>query len=406
MTKTKTAARLGIVLLGGSLGACSGADPTSTSVTSHELIAARPESAPVLHKAVCSEDVAEGEGRCHARVVVDAKGTPIHFTTPTGFGPSDLVSAYNIPTTGGAGMTVAVIDAFDDPNAESDLAFYRSYYGLPACTSASGCFQKVNQNGAASPLPAADTIGWALEIALDIQMVSTACPLCKIILVEANDQTLPDLTAGVDSAVALGASAVSNSYGFHGATSYQGYEKHYNHPGVMITASSGDYGYGAYYPAESRWTTTVGGTSLTKDTSARGWSETAWSSGGSACSTFAPKPPWQTDTGCTYRTEADISAVGDPNTGVAVYETYEYGGWVEVGGTSVSSPMVAALFAAAGKANVLPSFSYKHLKDFNDVTSGTNGSCSPSYLCTAGAGYDGPTGNGTPNGVKIQKAAD
>ncbi len=323
--------------------------------------------------------------------------------TPAGYGPSDLQSAYALPSaTAGAGRTVAIVDAFNDPNAASDLAVYRSQFGLPACTAASGCFRQVNQTGGTS-LPRANR-GWAEEESLDVDMVSAICPLCHIILVEATSATTKNLGTAVNTAVSLGATSVSNSYG-GGETSTEASTdaSFYNHPGVAVTASSGDSGFGPEYPAASQFVTAVGGTSLTRASNARGWSETAWSGAGSGCSSFEAKPSWQTDTGCAHRTIADVSAVADPNTGVTVYDT-EGGdpGFEVFGGTSVASPIIASVFALAGTptAGTYPSsYPYSHTTSLNDVTSGSNGTCSPSYLCTAGPGYDGPTGLGTPNGT-------
>jgi hypothetical protein len=329
--------------------------------------------------------------------------------TGVGFGPASLQSAYKLPSsTAGSGKTVAIVDAMDDPNAASDLATYRSDWGLPAC--GTGCFSKVNQNGATSPLPAASgSSGWATEESLDIDMVSAICPLCHIILVEANSASTANLGTSVNSAVTLGAGFVSNSYGGSESTSDPTFDtSYYKHPGVAVTASAGDSGFGVEYPAASQFVTAVGGTSLKTSTNTRGWTETVWGSTaggegtGSGCSKDDAKPTWQTDTGCAKRTNNDVSADADPNTGVAVYDTYDQGGWLEVGGTSASSPMIAATFALAGTpaAGTYPSsYLYKHTSNLFDVTSGADGTCSPTYLCTAATGYDGPTGLGTPNGV-------
>jgi len=320
-----------------------------------------------------------------------------------GYGPANLQSAYKLPSsTAGAGETVAVVDAMDDPNAASDLATYRSDWGLPAC--GTGCFSKVNQNGAASPLPAASgTSGWATEESLDVDMVSAICPLCHIILVEANSPTTNNLGAGVNAAVSLGADFVSNSYGGSESSSDSTFDtEFYKHAGVAVTASAGDSGFGVEYPAASQYVTAVGGTSLNTSTNSRGWTETVWNGTGSGCSVDSPKPTWQTDTGCARRTNNDASAVADPNTGVAVYDTYDQNGFLEVGGTSASSPIIASTFALAGTpaAGTFPSsYIYAHTSSLFDVTSGSNGSCSPAYLCTGEVGYDGPTGWGTPNGV-------
>jgi subtilase family serine protease len=326
-----------------------------------------------------------------------------------GYGPSSLQSAYALPSsTAGSGETVAVVDAYNDPDAASDLATYRSDWGLPAC--GTGCFEQVNEEGETSPLPAAaGSNGWDVEESLDIDMVSAICPLCHIILVEANSADTADLGAGVNAAVSLGADFVSNSYGGSESSSDNTYDSdYYNHPGVAVTASAGDDGYGVSYPAASPDVTSVGGTSLSTASNTRGWTETVWGSSsggegtGSGCSADSSKPSWQTDTGCSKRTDNDVSADANPNTGLAVYDSYSEGGWLEVGGTSASSPMIASTFALAGTpaAGTYPSsYIYQHTSDLYDVTSGANGTCSPAYLCTAEVGYDGPTGWGTPDGV-------
>jgi N-acetylneuraminic acid mutarotase len=347
------------------------------------------------------------------RVDVTAhQGIQPHATV-SGFGPADLTSAYNIPANGGAGQTVAIVDAFDDPNAEADLGVYRAQFGLPECTTANGCFRKVDQRGGTNyPPPDA---GWAGEISLDVDMVSAIAPAAHILLVESDDNFNDNLQAAVDEAVALGAKYVSNSYG-SSYTSTPGSgedpsevtdgDPHYNHPGVAVVASSGDDEFGVSYPAASQYVTSVGGTSLVRDTSSRGWSESVWNNSfggpGSGCSVFEAKPAWQTDSGCSMRTVADVSAVADPLTGVAVYDSFQLGGWNVFGGTSASSPIIASVFADSGTpvSGTYPSsYPYAHTSGLNDVTAGNNGSCSPSYLCTAGTGYDGPTGLGTPNGL-------
>jgi hypothetical protein len=353
-------------------------------------------------KRLCSADTPAGVMHCNALARTDtAASTGVHPNAlPSGYGPSDLQSAYALPSsTAGSGATVAIIDAQDLPTAESDLNTYRSQFGLPACTTANGCFRKVNQNGATSPLPAADA-GWGGEIALDIDMVSAVCPNCKILLVEATSPTTANLGTAVNTAVSLGAKYVSNSYG---GDEYSGEStdsnNFFNHPGVAITVSSGDDGFGVEFPASSRFVTAVGGTSLVRNSSSRGWGETVWNGAGSGCSGFESKQSWQTDTGCARKTVADVSAVADPNTGVAVYDTFQAPGWQVFGGTSASAPIIASVYALAGTpaAGSYPvSYPYAHTTSLNDVTSGSNGSCSGSYLCTAKVGYDGPTGLGTP----------
>ncbi|MFF8023883.1 S8 family serine peptidase [Streptomyces sp. NPDC007896] len=345
---------------------------------------------------------------CEAVVRTDLKAQKSlgRHDTPKGFGPADLQAAYNLPKDGGKDATVAIVDANDDPNAEKDLATYRSQYGLPECSTSNGCFKKIDQDGG-SNYPTPDS-GWAGEISLDVDMVSAACPQCHILLVEAKSANMDDLGAAVNQAVKQGAKYVSNSYGGGedtGNTSAD--EKYFKHPGVAITVSSGDSGYGVEYPASSQYVTAVGGTSLKKDNSTRGYSESVWGTSaggdgaGSGCSAYDAKPSWQKDSGCAKRAVADVAAVADPATGLAVYDTYQASGWNVYGGTSASSPFIAGVYALAGApgANDVPaSYPYAHPDKLNDVTNGANGSCSD-YLCKAGKGYDGPTGLGTPNGV-------
>jgi len=320
------------------------------------------------------------------------------WSSPAGYGPANLQAAYALASasaTGGVGVTVALVDASGYPNAESDLAVYRAHYGLKPCTTANGCFRKVNEQGVEGSYPTANS-GWSTEQALDLDMVSAICPNCDILLVEASSSQQTDLDTAVDTAARLGASAISNSYGGSENASSAN-DTHYDHPGIAITASSGDNGYGVEFPASSQYVTGVGGTSLHETSGV--WSETAWSGAGSGCSKYVAKPSWQTDTGCAMRTVADVSAVADPYTGVAVYETYNRrGGWQVYGGTSVASPIIASVYALGGPS-VGPSYPYEHPSALHDVTSGSNGSCGRSYLCTAEVGYDGPTGLGTPNGV-------
>jgi hypothetical protein len=362
-----------------------------------------------------------GALRCFAEAIAssDAAGPQI-MSGPTGNGPTQIQSAYKLAGLKSGGRTVAVVDAFNYPSAAADLAKYRTTYGLPACTTASGCFKQVNENGATSPLPSADA-GWAEEESLDLDTISAACPDCHILLVEASSANTPDLDQAENAAAkAPGVVAISNSYGGSEVSTELGDDTNFNHPGIAITASSGDSGYGVEWPAASQYVTAVGGTTLTAASNARGFTETAWSSAGSGCSAYEPKPSWQHDTGCAHRSVADVSADADPNTGLAIYDTYnacgsnvlcdlliELGivqgldGWAQVGGTSLSSPLVASVYALAGNTSVVGygGYPYSHTGSLFDVTSGSNGSCSPAYLCTAGAGYDGPTGLGTPNGI-------
>jgi len=381
--------------------------PTSTPATAHahqtQRLCASPKKGYAACMAIRQVDPSEPSSLSANAISPNA--------TPSGYGPSSLQSAYALPSaTAGSGQTVGIVDAQDDPNAESDLATYRSQYGLPACTTANGCFRKVNQNGASSPLPSPDT-GWAGEISLDLDMVSAVCPNCHILLVEVSSASMTNLGSGVNTAVNLGAKFVSNSYGGAEDGSENSYDASYfHHPGVAITASSGDSDYdGGSYPATSAYVTAVGGTSLNTASNSRGWSEKVWNTtsytegSGSGCSQDVAKPAFQSglNTGCSRRAEADVSAVADPATGLAVYQTYGGSGWAVYGDTSAASPIIASVYALAGTpgASDIPNtYPYAHTANLNDVTSGSNGTCG-APLCTAGTGWDGPTGLGTPNGT-------
>jgi subtilase family serine protease len=332
--------------------------------------------------------------------------------TPGGYGPSSLQSAYNLPSaTAGSGQRVYVVDAYDDPSAESDLGVYRSQYGLPACTTANGCFQKLNQTGTTSPLPVANS-GWAGEESLDLDMVSAICPNCGITLIEANNNGSALYTA-IKEATTLGAKFVSLSWGGSESSTESSIDSAYfKSTGVVYTASTGDsdYAAGVIYPATSPLVVAVGGTSLNTAANTRGWSETVWNTNpsegtGSGCSAYETKPSWQSiisSTTCGKRANSDVSAVADPYTGVAVYQTYGGGGWTIYGGTSAAAPIIASVYALAGtpgSTTAPPSMPYANPGALNDVTSGNNGSCTQTLLCTAAVGWDGPTGLGTPNGT-------
>lgn len=351
------------------------------------------------HAAVCPGPAADGDARCHAHVVVDDKGQPLASSGPSGYNPVDLRSAYNVTESGSSSTIIAIVDAYGYPSAESDLAIYRAQFGLPPCTTANGCFKKVNQSGVQGSYPRTDT-GWSQESALDLDMASAMCPNCKLILVEASTSSFQNLATAVSTAASFGAHVISNSYG-GGETGSATYEPYYNHAGVAFTASSGDSGYGVQFPASSPHVTAVGGTSLSHSGTTRGWSESAWSGAGSGCSTLYAKPNWQSDAGCSMRTVADVSAVADPNTDVSVYGPANRKGsaWLVFGGTSVAAPLIGGIYGANGGAVNYGSDPYSHISALYDVTSGSNGSCGGSYLCTAGVGYDGPTGLGTPNGI-------
>lgn len=301
------------------------------------------------------------------------------------YGPTQIRTAYNLlPYTGSANQTVAIIDAYSDPNLASDLAVYRSTWGLPACTTASGCLRIVNQTGGTT-LPAAD-YGWGLEESLDVDMVSAICQNCHILVVEANSASFADLGTAANEAVTLGAKQESNSYGaaeFSGEASYC--SAYYQHTYVAVTVSTGDTP-GTEFPSVCPYVTAVGGTTLPSS-----GAETPWTSAGGGCSPYIPKPSWETGiTGCGNRAAADVSAVADPNTGVYVYDTYVYSGWYEVGGTSASSPIIASVYALAGNAG---STTYPVTLPWARYTTGCL------FQVPAGTVYSYQGGLGSPNGI-------
>jgi subtilase family serine protease len=310
------------------------------------------------------------------------------------------------------GQTIGIVDAFDDPSAEADLAIYDTQYGLPACTTANGCFRKVNQTGGTS-YPVADQ-GWSLEISLDVQVAHMICQSCKILLVEANSNSFNDLGASVNEAVALGATEISNSYGGAEGAWETNFDAAYSHSNVAITASTGDGGYGTEYPATSSSVLAVGGTTLRLNADNTFSGESVWSGSGSGCSVYENARSWQaavstwSQTQCTSRRgAADVAADADPSTGASIYDGQLYGsaaaGWWQVGGTSLSAPLIAAVIALAGgtagvaNAESVP-YNYFNSSNSHDVVTGSNGTCT-TIMCTAVQGYDGPTGLGSPSGT-------
>ena len=360
------------------------------------------------HSKVC----ASGEGTdvgCYARVVDDEKGSPRTSTTPEGYGPAQLRGAYSLNNLSSSD-TIAIVDAYDHPNIKKDLDKYNSTFGLPQFPNCSAnvttsCFQKVNQRGGTS-YPQQNA-GWALEIALDVEVAHGLCPSCKILLVEADSNSYTNLLAAVDRAVLMGADVVSMSWGSIEFSSETIFDSHFNVPGVVFVTSSGDNGFGAGYPAASPYVVAAGGTTLAMIGNAYA-GEAAWSGSGSGCSAYEPQPAHQTSlglSGCAKRMIADVSADADPSTGAAVYSSIRYAGrsgWFKLGGTSLSSPVISAVYALAGNGSTINpanGYPYSHTLGLNDIVSGSNGSCSVSYLCNATSGYDGPTGVGSPIGV-------
>jgi subtilase family serine protease len=375
-------------------------------------------------QAVCPGPAAKGSVRCHARVILDAHGQPAATAGPSGYGPAQFHGAYALPTsppTTAPAQTIAIVDAYDDPSIRSDLTTYDTTFqipDLPTCTATvtSGCFAKVNQNGASSPLPGANS-GWGLEIALDVETAHQMCQSCKVVLVEANTSSGANLNTAEDTAVRLGATEISNSWGSETEYSSEISENtHFNHPGIAITVASGDAGYNRFgYPAASPDVIDAGGTTLKVSSSGGGYTwaaEETWSGSGSGCSNyFAPQPFQEAAsgfslTGCTgHRAIADVAADANPNTGAAVYDSFKYqgrAGWMVVGGTSLASPLIAATYALAGNAasaEYPASLPYATPGALRDVTKGAaTGSCKTT-ACKPASNYDGPTGLGTPNGT-------
>jgi hypothetical protein len=321
--------------------------------------------------------------------------------------PAYMQQAYDLSFLsqyGGGSDTVAVVDAYDDPSAESDLAAYRAFFGLPACTSATGCFTKVDEHGGQS-FPA-QAPGWGAEISLDLDAVSALCPNCKILLIEADSDDNTDLAAAQAEAAALGVNQITDSWGDPMSAAPPGT---FTFPGIATVAASGDQGYlgllESQYPAALPNVTAVGGTALlpasTSGTeSARGFTEQAWSDAGSGCDLLSPKPAWQSDSGCAGRTYSDLSANADPQTGLDVYDSGD-GGWLVMGGTSESTPLVAAYYAITGARAASPAWAYENSSLLNAPTGGSNGTCAISiaYLCVVGLGYSGPTGAGSISGA-------
>jgi hypothetical protein len=372
-----------------------------------------PES-PTLQAAAGTTEAcgtpAPGQVTCATVIPAAAVGTAARAAaataTPTGYTPSDLRSAYVATSDLGIGETIAVVTAYDDPDAESDMGTYRTQYSIAACTTANGCFKKVDQTGGTS-YPGTQPY-WSASSAESLDMISAICPNCHIILVEANSLSISDVGTAENEAVSLGAKFIDNDWITPEATLGSGEttddSQYFNHPGVAITAPAGDTGYNVNYPAASPYVTAVGGTTLTKNTSvSRGWTETVWGQTGSGCSAYEPKPSWQQDTGCSGRTLNDVSAVADSHTPVAFYDTPTLGGWnSNSGGTNISAAIVAALYALGG--NPAPGSSpnsYPYLRPgaFNAITTGSNGTCTPAYLCNGGSGYNGPAGVGSPVGA-------
>ena len=373
-----------------------------TAVALAPVADAAPAAPAAAHTQRVCATPAKGSAACLAIRAEQAApaGATAAATTIKGLTPADLRSAYALTTASSGGKTVALVEAFDAPKAEADLAVYRNHFGLRPCTTANGCFHKVSQTGSRTALPQPNA-GWASETMLDLDMVSATCPDCTILLVETKDASFSNLATGARYAASRHPAAISNSYG---GDEYSGtLASAYDQPGIAVTAASGDYGYGVSAPASFPTVIAVGGTSLSRTST--GWKAAAWSGAGSGCSAVQPKPAYQTGTKCTRKATADVSAVADPATGVAMYDSMSYQGytgWQEFGGTSVSSPIIAAVYAqgtSTGHGTYPGAWTWSHRTGLTDVTTGSNGTCPIYRWCHATTGWDGPTGLGTPRGT-------
>src|SRR5262245_18018927 len=369
--------------------------------------------AAVTRRAACPR-VRARHARCLAlyqpQVAVNraiASGARGAATRPQGWGAADIESAYRLPVSRDPHQTVAVVDAYSAPRLAADLATYRRHYGLPACPTSTGCLRIVNQDDNTSPLPVPNP-GWGVEETLDVAMVSAACQHCKILVVEASSDLVPDLATAEDTAARLGAQVISNSYGVQDNGFLQAYARAYRQPGHTIVVASGDSGFTtASFPANLGTVTAVGGTQLARASNARGWAERVWSASGSGCSAYVAKPSWQHDPHCPGRTTADVAALA---WNIAIYDSSlppGTGPWLKLGGTSAAAPLIAGVYAVArNAATIKPGYPYQHPHALHDITTGNNAmagtpatACGRDYLCVAKPGYDAPTGVGTPNGT-------
>jgi len=339
----------------------------------------------------------------HPTIVIPPQ--PEGLGKPTGIFPAKMRAAYgfNLVANQGAGQVIGIVDAFDDPNIESDLGVFTKEFSLPACTTANGCFQKIYATGTK---PAKNS-NWATEISLDVEWSHAIAPQAKIMLVEASGQTNAELYQAVDVAVQNGASVVSMSWATDEYTGETGDDYHFNVPNVTFVAAAGDSGHQSLYPAASPYVVAVGGTDLTISSTGAWESETAWKDSGGGVSAYEPEPTYQAGVQNTgFRGIPDVAYDADPSTGVPIYDSvgiYGLLGWVEVGGTSMAAPEWSALFAIANSMRAAATKTtlnqvqfdlYPIPADFHDIVSGTNGSCGA--VCTAGPGYDFVTGLGSP----------
>lgn len=421
-----------------SAGGSTGASVVAKSLATTSITPPASPPLPSGTRQACAAPTRIGQEACmlflHGAAAKVGAASPL-APVPSAYAPADLQSAYNLTAASaadGTGETVAIVDAFGDPNLASDLATYRSQYSLPACntTTGAGCLTVLNEHGGTTPPTATDpTGGWEAEQAVDTEMVSAICPNCKILMVEANSPNINDMGTAENTAAGH-TSFVSNSWGGFDFPGDSFYDSSFNHPGVATTFAAGDFGYGPGYPASSQVVTSVGGTYLVKDSSAppRGWTEDVWNNlpvgltggTGSGCSAGEAKPSWQADSGCANRTQNDVSAVASGPDGISVYDSFDScagsptGDWCAGFGTSIAAPIIAAVYALAGTPtpDTYPSsylYNGRPAGSLYPVFTGTNGTCEANrlYLCNAfrtlPSGYNGPAGWGTPDGITAFK---
>lgn len=338
------------------------------------------------------------------------------YKQPSGMTPQQVRTAYGLDkiVAQGKGQIIAIVDAFDHPSIESDLATFNSAFNLPACTTANTCFKKIYASGKKPP---ADS-GWAGEIALDVEWAHAVAPQAKVYLVEANSDSLQDLFLAVEVAIKNGANVVSMSWGGGEDNSQTSLDNIFASSTATFTASSGDSGYGVSFPASSPFVIGVGGTTLNTDANGNRLSETAWSGSGGGISTVEPAPAFQLsypipNNPTKRRGVPDVSYNADPETGFSVYNSVPDSsgnvGWAVVGGTSAGAPQFAAIVAVANsivRKNIpsMGSLLYKIAKNrydltYYDIVTGENGSCG--YYCQARTNYDYVTGLGSPHSLYL-----
>jgi subtilase family serine protease len=329
-------------------------------------------------------DAASRSSSIHTNVVVRSRG--FHPDVPSGWSPADLEAAYDLPSSSqGSGQIVAVVDAYDNPNVVSDLASYRSTFGLPPAN-----LTKYNQAGQTGNYPQGSP-NWGVEIDLDVEMLAASCPNCTIDLVEANSNGSKDLDAAVAEAVKLGAHVVSVSWSCEGSDCVD--KSYFNAKGVEYLASGGDIGSGVAYPSALDSVVATGGTVLTKGGGGkRGWTESV-GPGDGGC-TNVRRPKWQHDPYCKHRLTNDVASVA---TNIAEYDSYDQGGWITVEGTSASAPFLAGVFGLAGNAAAQKGgrtfWQAAHHKYLYPVERGASS-------CAYATGrYNTCTGWGTPHGI-------